>query len=214
MEKFIRHMRPRLISGVIVLIPAVISIVVLRLIYNLTVGIVTSALRPLFRDMPASGVALIAILTIVLFLYVLGILATNMIGRQVIHAVERLIARVPIIDSVYSTAKQIVELFRAKPGASRRTVVVVPFPHAETRALGFMTGEISLGDGTRMATVFIPTTPNPTTGFLQMFPLESIQELEADMDEAFQFIMSGGILQPDALVIKKDSTALSVESEV
>ena len=65
--------------------------------------------------------------------------------------------------------------------------------------MGFMTGEITLPSGERMATVFVPTTPNPTTGFLQMFPLADVYPLEADSDEAFQFIMSAGILRPPAL---------------
>ncbi len=204
MEKFVPHMRHRLISGIVVLIPAVISFMVLKLVYNLTVGIVSSALRPLFPGMPTSGVVLISILTLTLLLYVVGVLAANMIGRQVIHSVERLIARVPLIDSIYSTAKQIVEMFRTQPGVSRRTVVIVPFPHPETRAMGFKTGEIVVEDGRRMATVFIATTPNPTTGFLQIFPLEDVQELDVSADEAVQFIMSAGIIQPPGLAASID----------
>jgi uncharacterized membrane protein len=199
MESFIRHMRHRLLSGVVVLIPAVISFMVLKLVYNLTVGIVSSAVQPMFKDMPTSGVVAISILALVLFLYIVGIFAANMIGRQVIQFFERLVARVPLVDSIYSTAKQIVEMFRSQPGVSRRTVVIVPFPHPETRAMGFKTGEVILEDGRRMATVFIATTPNPTTGFLQIFPLEDVQELDVSADEAVQFIMSGGILQPKGL---------------
>lgn len=204
MESFIRHMRHRLISGIVVLIPAVISFMVLKLVYNLTVGIVSSAVRPMFKDMPTSGVVTISILALVLFLYIVGIFAANMIGRQVIQFFERLVARVPLVDSIYSTAKQIVEMFRSQPGVSRRTVVIVPFPHPETRAMGFKTGEVVLEDGRRMATVFIATTPNPTTGFLQIFPLEDVQELDVSADEAVQFIMSGGILQPKGLAASID----------
>ena len=212
MEKFLPHMRHRLISGIVVLIPAVISFMVLKLIYNLTVGIVSSAIRPLFetmpgwqeKAMPVWSIPVISILVLALFLYILGTLAANMIGRQVILSFERVIARVPLIDSIYSTAKQIVEMFRTQPGVSRRTVVIVPFPHPETRAMGFKTGEVILEDGRRMATVFIATTPNPTTGFLQIFPLEDVQELDVSADEAVQFIMSGGILQPPGLAASID----------
>lgn len=199
MDKIIRHVRHRLISGALVLIPAGISIFVLSLLYRLTVGLVSSAVRPLFRELPAPAVAGISLLALALFLYVLGGLTTNIVGRQLLQAVERLIARLPVIDSVYATAKQIVELFRANPDTSRRTAVLVPFPHPGTRAMGFLTGEVSLPDGTRMATVFVPTTPNPTTGFLQLFPLADVLPLEADTDEAFQFIMSAGIIRPPAL---------------
>lgn len=204
MDNFIRHMRHRLLSGVVVLIPAVISFMVLKLVYNLTVGIVSTALQPMFKDMPTSGVVAISVLTLILFLYVVGIFAANMIGRQVIQFFEGLVSRLPLVDSVYSTAKQIVEMFRSQPGVSRRTVVIVPFPHPETRAMGFKTGEVVLEDGRRMATVFIATTPNPTTGFLQIFPLEDIQELNVSADEAVQFIMSGGIIQPRGLAASID----------
>lgn len=200
MDRFIRHVRHRLISGVIVLIPAGISLFVLSLLYRVTVGLVTSIVRPLFRELPAPALALISVAALLGFLYLLGWLATNMLGRQVIHYVERIVARVPLIDSVYATAKQIVELFRTSPDTSRRTVVFVPFPHPGTRAMGFLTGAVVLPDGTEMATVFVPTTPNPTTGFLQLFPVADVERVEADTDEAFQFIMSGGILRPRSLV--------------
>ncbi|MBX3177896.1 MAG: DUF502 domain-containing protein [Candidatus Hydrogenedentes bacterium] len=199
MNRIVRHIRHRLISGAIVLIPAGISLFVLSLLYRLTVGLVSSAVRPLFKELPGPAVAAISVFLLVTFLYLLGGLAANVFGRQILHAFERMIARVPIVDAVYGTAKQIVELFSAKPEAGRQTAVLVPFPHQDTRAMGFMTGEITLPSGERMATVFVPTTPNPTTGFLQMFPLADVYPLEADSDEAFQFIMSAGILRPPAL---------------
>ena len=199
MDKLIRHVRHRLISGVVVLIPAVISFMVLKLLYNLTVGIVSSSLRPLFKEMPAAGVALISLFALAFVLYILGGLAANMIGRRLIHQFEQFVSRLPLVDSIYGTAKQIVEMFRAKPDNERRAAVLVPFPHPGTRALGFLTGEVTLPDGTLMATVFVPTTPNPTTGFLQMFPMSDVQPLSVDTDQAFQYIMSAGILRLPAL---------------
>lgn len=204
MNKLVRHVRHRLISGVVLLIPAGISIFVLSLLYRATVGLVSSAVRPLIRELPSYAVPLVSLGTLALVLYLLGGLAANVIGRQLIHYFERAIARVPLIDSVYGTAKQIVELFRAKPGTARRAVVLVPFPHAGTRAMGFLTGEMTLPDGRQMASVFIPTTPNPTTGFLQLFPVADVEPLDVDTDEAFQFIMSAGILRPAGL--EKDVT--------
>jgi len=199
MNRLFRHVRYRLISGTMVLIPVGITLFVLSLLYRLTIGLLSSAMRPLFAELPAPLLAAVTVFVLVSFLYILGTLATNMIGRRVIHSMERLITRVPIIDSVYSTAKQIVELFRGTPGAPQRSTVLVPFPHPGTRAMGFKTGEVTMPDGTRMATVFVPTTPNPTTGFLQIFPLEDVISLQSDTDEAFQFIMSAGILRPPAL---------------
>lgn len=204
MTNFARHIQHRLISGIVVLIPAGISLFVLSLLYRLTVGLVSSLVRPLFPDLPGIVVAMFSLAALAVFLYLLGGLATNMLGRRVIHAFERLVARVPLIDSIYGTAKQIVELFQSKPGTARRTAVMVPFPHPGTRAMGFLTGEVTLPDGARMATVFVPTTPNPTTGFLQLFPLADVVELEADTDEAFQFIMSAGIMRPPSLDNKEE----------
>lgn len=199
MDKLVRHVRHRFISGVLVVIPIGISLFVLSLLYRVTVGVVSTLVRPLFQELPAFGVAVISLSALALFLYFLGLLTTHVVGRRVIQGFEAFIARLPVIDSVYATAKQLVELFRANPDTSSRTVVLVPFPHPGTRAMGFLTGHLNLPDGTPMATVFIPTTPNPTTGFLQLFPVADVLPLEAETDEAFQFIMSAGILRPNAL---------------
>ncbi len=204
MNTLFRHVRHRLISGTIVLIPIGITVFVLSLLYRLTIGLLSSLMRPLFAELPGPALAIVTVAVLVAFLYLLGGLATNMIGRRILLSMEQMIARVPLIDSVYSTAKQIVELFRGTPGATQRSTVLVPFPHPGTRAMGFKTGEVTMPDGTRMATVFVPTTPNPTTGFLQIFPLEDVIPLESDTDEAFQFIMSAGILRPPART--KDTT--------
>ena len=199
MDRLFRHVRHRLISGVLLLIPVGISLFVLSVVYRLTVGLVSTAVRPLFRDLPVFAVIAISLVALAALLYGLGALTTNMVGRQLVQHLESLIARIPVIDSVYGTAKQLVELFRANPDTSRRTAVLVPFPHPGTRAMGFLTGTVTLPDGTAMCTVFIPTTPNPTTGFLQLFPVADILTLEADTDEAFQFIMSAGIMRPAVL---------------
>jgi uncharacterized membrane protein len=113
-----------------------------------------------------------------------------------------LLGRIPLLDSIYSTSKQIVEMFRSEPGVARRAAVLAPFPHPGTRVMGFLTGNVELEDGTRFATVFIPTTPNPTTGFLQLFREEDLTELAWDSDEAIQFIMSAGLIQPESARIR------------
>lgn len=191
------HIRTRLVSGLLVLVPAGVSVFALTLLYNVTVGAVSAVIDPLFVELPNVLVTALSIALFLTVLYALGALAANVVGRRFISAFERLLDRLPLVNSIYGASKQVVGAFQTKPGKTARSVVFVPFPHPETRAVGFLTGEVRTRDGARMCTVFIPTTPNPTTGFLQMFPSDRVEPVDMDVDDAFRFIMSAGVLAPD-----------------
>jgi uncharacterized membrane protein len=195
-SRFRKHVRDRILSGIAVLVPAAITFFVLSLVYGLTVGAVSAILQRVLHGVPYWAIASIAVTALLIGLYVLGFLATNVLGRRFIDAVERLVVRIPLLDSIYGTSKQIVAMFRSESGVTKRTVVLVPFPHQNARVVGFLTGSITTPDGQKMATVFVPTTPNPTTGFLQLFPEADVLATSWDTDEAIQFIMSAGLMRP------------------
>ena len=196
---FRRHVRHRVLSGLALLVPVGITWFVLSLLYGATVGVVSSGLQPILPGAPDWAVVVISVAGLVVLLYLLGFLAANVLGRRLIGLAEKMIAQIPMLDSVYGTSKQIVEMFRSESGVGRRRVVLVPFPHPDTRIVGFMTGTVSFQEDNPMATVFIPTTPNPTTGFLQFFPMKDVIELDWETDETIQFIMSAGIIRPESL---------------
>lgn len=190
------HLRRRILSGIALLVPVGISWFVLSILYSATVGVVSRGMRVVLPNLPDWAISLTSAIGFVLLLYIAGTLAANVFGKRLIGYVERVIGKVPLLDSVYGTSKQIVEMFKEEPDVARRKAVLVPFPHRETRVLGFVTGRLTFPDGSPAATVFVPSTPNPTTGFLQFFPPADITELDWSTDEAIQFIMSGGLIQP------------------
>lgn len=194
-----RHIRHRVLSGLALLVPVGITWFVLSLLYRASVGVVSSVIQPILPNLPKWAITGLSFVGLGVALYFLGFLATNVLGRRFIGLVEKLFARIPLLDSIYGTSKQIVEMFRSESGVGKRNAVLVPFPNAHTWIVGFMTGTVSFHEGKPMATVFIPTTPNPTTGFLQFFPAEDVVELDWDTDETIQFIMSGGLIRPESL---------------
>ncbi len=194
-----RHIRHRVLSGLALLVPVGITWFVLSLLYRASVGVVSSVLQPILPNLPKWAITGLSFVGLGVALYFLGFLAANVFGRRFIALVETMLTRIPLLDTIYGTSKQIVEMFRSEPGVDRRRAVLVPFPHPDTKIVGFLTGHVAFEDGKPMATVFIPTTPNPTTGFLQFFPVEDVIELEWDTDETIQFIMSGGLIRPHGL---------------
>ena len=149
-------------------------------------------------------VSLVAAILFILSIYLVGIFASNVIGRRIISGMESVLERMPLVNSIYGASKQVVDIFRSKPGAATRSVALVPFPHPGTRSMAFVTGEIVTPKGEHLISVFIPTTPNPTTGFLQLFPVDAVERVDVEIDEAFRFIMSAGVIRPNSFGLYKE----------
>ena len=192
--------RNRLISGILVLVPLGITVFIMSFVLKATAGIMLPVTRTLFGQFPPWAVLGLSVFLMISTLYVVGLLTTMVIGRKIIGVSEWVVNQIPLVKTIYSSSKQVIDVFRSRVATGERQVILVEFPGAGLRALGFVTGLITTVDGTRCYKVFIPTTPNPTTGFLQFVPVERGQLLDMDTDEAFRVIMSGGVLAPDVLV--------------
>jgi uncharacterized membrane protein len=199
-----RHVQNRLLSGLFVLIPVGISFFVFSLLYRVTVGVVSSIIDPFFPDFPNYLVSTIAVVSFLLYVYMLGTFASNVVGRRFISGIEGVLERMPLVNAVYGASKQVVDIFRSKPGTPTRSVALVPFPHSTTKCMAFVTSELVTPSGEHLVSVFIPTTPNPTTGFLQLFPADVVDRVDVDIDEAFRFIMSAGVIHPDSFGKKSE----------
>ena len=143
-------------------------------------------------------VPIVAVMLTLFLLYLLGLLTANVIGRRVVLLVERLFESLPLVKTIYSSTKRIV-LTLAGGGDSMQfqKVVLVEFPRPGMKCIGFLTSVMEDVDtGRKMATVFISTTPNPTTGYMQIIPLEEVSETGWSVEEAVKLLMSGGILSP------------------
>ncbi|MCK4342214.1 MAG: DUF502 domain-containing protein [Phycisphaerae bacterium] len=148
------------------------------------------------------GIAIFSVLVTIFLLYVIGLFAANIVGRRVINLVEHLVDRVPLIKAIYRLPKQIIAAFAGEQTQRFQRAVLVPFPQEKMRCVGFITNIFTDSlTGDELCSVFIPTTPNPTTGYLQILKRKELTELNWSIEDAIRIIMSGGILRPDFLTI-------------
>ncbi|MEW6249491.1 MAG: DUF502 domain-containing protein [Planctomycetota bacterium] len=152
------------------------------------------------------GLDIFSVLLTFVLLYVVGVFAANIFGRRILDFFDRLMERVPLVKTVYRATKQILVTFSGDQTQNYQRVVLIPFPQADMRCVGFLTNIFrdSL-TGEELCMIFIPTTPNPTTGYLQVVKRCDITELNWSVEDAIRTIMSGGILKPDYLTIVPNS---------
>lgn len=142
-------------------------------------------------------IGFICVFLTVFFLYSIGVLTANFIGLRVIAGVELLLARVPLVKTVYRATKQILATVAGDQSKNFQRVVLVPYPNRETRSIGFVTAITHDGQtGEELCAVFMPCTPNPTTGFVFVLPRSDVVDLDWTVEDAFSMIMSGGAIFP------------------
>lgn len=211
-----RTIRGRVVAGLLLLIPIMVTAVIVRYIYGIALSagarllnISTAALNWAFdlkladrRFDPNNATwyeSLIAVVMTLVVLYVLGWLGTNAVGKRVIEFFEGLVERIPMVETLYVAVKRIVQALSGanKPGGEDQTVVLIDFPTDTMKALAFMTNVITdKNTGQRYATVFVPTTPNPTSGYMELVPIERITMTDLTMEAALSMVLSGGASAP------------------
>jgi uncharacterized membrane protein len=188
--------KTRMASGLVVLIPLVITLAVIRFLFNFTSGILLPFIDPALASWPAPARAALSLFILVVTVYLLGAMAAHVVGRRVLAMGERLLLKLPIVKAIYSAAKQVVGTFQGKGAESFKSVVFVEFPHPGMRSIGFVTSRVRREDGSTWSLVFVPTTPNPTTGFLQLVPPEHLTPAGIPIEDGIKLVMSLGSLTP------------------
>ena len=199
MAKPLGRIGSRLVSGIAVLIPLFITVFILRALFGFTAGILIPILDPAVDHWPPAARSALSLAILFLAVFVLGELAAHLIGRRMISLAEAILLRVPVVRVIYKASRQVVSAFERKERSAFRSVVLVEFPHPGLKSIGFVTSGFEKPDGSAWNTVFVPTTPNPTTGFLQILPASSVVPTEFTVEEAFQMVMSMGVLSPGRL---------------
>jgi uncharacterized membrane protein len=121
------------------------------------------------------------------------------IGQRALRAFEALIDRIPLARTVYGSARQLLDLLQTKPDGTQR-VVLIDFPHRDMKSVGLVTRVIrEQGTGRELAAVYVPTTPNPTSGYLEIVPVELLTPTDWTVDQAMSFIISGGAVAPESV---------------
>ena len=135
----------------------------------------------------------------VLALYLLGFATTRVLGQRLFAVLDGLFARIPLAKSVYGATRRLLATFQSKPEGVQR-VVLIGFPSPGLKTIGFVTKTLTdSGTGRQLAVVFVPTAPNPTSGYLEIVPLEDLTSTDWTMDEAMSFILTGGVTAPDTV---------------
>ena len=198
-------MRKYFITGLLILVPLAITVWVLNLVIGTldqSLLLVPQRFRPqsLFGfDIPGLG----TILTI-LIVFLTGLLTNNLVGNYVVKLWERLLQRIPIVNSLYSSVKQVSDTLFSSSGNAFRKAVLVPYPHQNSWTIAFLTG-VPGGDAAKhlvgdYVSVYVPTTPNPTSGFFLMMKRSDVVELDMSVDAALKYIVSMGVVAPAEVV--------------
>lgn len=195
-----KYLRSYLLTGLVVWLPILVTFVVLRFIIDIldnTMALLPQAYQPeqlLGVHLPGLGVVLSLAL-----LLVTGIIATNILGQRLVIFGEALLARIPLVRSIYNAAKQVIQAVFATNSQAFRKVLLIEYPRKDLWSLAFQTGktspELCAHTGEEMLSLFVPTTPNPTSGFLLMIPKRDAIELSMTVDEALKLIISLGVMQ-------------------
>jgi uncharacterized membrane protein len=199
MAKPLGRARRRIISGIAVLIPLYITVVVLRALFGFTAGIMLPLLDPTLEHWPPLARNALSVGILVLVVFGLGELVANVVGRRILALMEALLLRLPVIRVIYQASRKVVSAFEGPEASAFRSVVLVEFPRPGMQAIGFVTSTFTKDDGSTWQTVFLPTTPNPTTGFLQVIPATATVPTGFTVEEAFRMVMSLGVLSPERL---------------
>lgn len=186
------HLKGRFIAGLFVVIPIGITIFILSFLFNFTDGILGSYLDRLFSIITGQELHFpgLGIVTGAVVIYLAGLLATNVLGTQLLNLGDDLMSRIPLVKSIYSSSKQLTKVFREGKTSYRRAVFV-EWPRPGVKAVGFVTAEV-VRNGERLVVVYIPTMPNPTSGFALFFREEDVFESGMSVEEAVKFVVSGG----------------------
>ncbi len=195
--RFVRHVRARIVSGILLLVPLAVSFWVLRILFRLILGYVrpvASIMSPM--PVPKRVVDILAVLGLLLILYTAGLLTRLMLGRRLLAWGESLLARIPIVKTVYSATKSVVDLLSSKNRTAFKSVVLIDFPRPGVKVIGFLGGEGIGKDGKHWCRVFLPTTPNPTSGYLLLMNGAEVTRTDITVEEGLRMVVSGGVLAP------------------
>ncbi|WP_018872137.1 DUF502 domain-containing protein [Thioalkalivibrio sp. ALJ16] len=194
-------LRRYLIAGLLVWLPLIVTGFIIKLLVDLldfTILLLPPGWRPealLGFSIPGMGIV-VAIVVV----FVTGVIVANIVGRKLVALGESIVHRIPLVSSIYGAVKKVTETVLADGGQAFRKVMLIEYPRRGLWSIGFMTGvgtgEVQERTEHEVITVFVPTTPNPTSGFVLMVPREEAIELDMTVEDGLKFVMSMGVVTP------------------
>ena len=205
---WISAIRNKLIAGVLVAIPVVVTIWVLNVAYRFIKGISDPWLRKIqlvaadpstdYAGLTANQLPGVSFFVTLILLLLLGIMATNVLGKKILSSFEKLLTRIPIVASVYTSVKQVIDSIQSYNDVQKfKRVVYVEYPSEGCKLIGFSTGQFyDSGLEREMTSVVLPTSPNPMTGLLVIVPTDRVTDADLTMEEATKMLISAGLVVP------------------
>jgi len=192
-------LRNYFITGIVVLVPIGITLYLTKFLISISSKLIPYNLNP--NNYLPFAIPGLEILLSILFITLVGGISLSFIGKRILKFVNDLFKRIPILRTIYSAIGQMTESFAPNKRNKKKSVVLIQYPRKGSWAVGFATkdnkGEISKKTNSNLVNVFVPTTPNPTSGFLLMFPKDEIIYLDMSFEEASKFIVSAGTSEPN-----------------
>ena len=190
-----RRLRRDFLAGIVVIVPLGATILIIKWLFDVIDGILEPVVKAAFGQ-PIAGIGFAAIIIVI---YLAGLFGTNVLGKRAVKRAESLIADVPMVREIYNTVKQVLEGVMLPHKGGFREVVLVEFPRPGMRTIGFVTNKVKDTSGRDLVNVYIPTTPNPTSGYLEIIPTEDVVRIDMSVEDAIKMIVSGGMLSPEVI---------------
>ena len=204
------------IAGLITVIPLWITWLLLRFLFQTVSAVGEPAVQwlaekagdqfPMIQGMLSSDAfqAVLAFALVMTVVFALGMLTTVVGGRKIVELFESILDRLPLVRHVYGAVKKLTTVLQEKPGSDVQRVVLIDFPSPEMKTVGLVTRVFEdMNTGRKLAAVYVPTTPNPTSGYLEIVPVDRLTPTDWTMDQAMSFIVSGGAIAPENIVYDK-----------
>ena len=197
----VNHLKRKLTAGLLVVIPIGLTLFILRFLFELADSFLAPVIRKavdffLGQDFYLPGLGMIAGIIV---LYVVGVIFSNVFGSRFIAWWDRQLARIPLVKSIYTSSKQLMEVLAKGGKSSFRKAVYVEFPKEGSFSIAFITNSVKAESGKTYFTVFIPTSPNPTSGYVLILEEHRVFPAAFGVEEAMKIIMSGGMVTPEVI---------------
>ena len=202
---FKKDVRKRMLTGLLLILPVYVTFFVVKFLFGFVGGTLAPVIKKVLQfygvALPKSSldefiITFFGLILTFIALYFIGIFAANFVGKAIISYFENLLTKTPIIRTIYSSVKQIIHAVSLPGKQAFKRVVLVDFPKEGTKSIGFVTSDTQYNKEHKYITVFIPTTPNPTTGFLIFVTEDTVTDTTLTVEEAFKTLFSGGVLTP------------------
>ena len=192
--------RGRLLAGILVVAPLWLTYVSLRFFFR----VLDSVFAPLVKHWFGVAIPGFGFLLLILFIYFVGMITSNILGRSLFNIWESILHRIPLVKNIYQGAKQLIQAVSLSKTSGFKRVVLVEYPRHGLRAVAFVTNSVEdKTTGQKFLIVFIPTTPNPTSGVFEMVPEHEIIETDLTVENGIKMVISGGLVTPTSFATGK-----------